>query len=76
MIAVVVTAIAGGVGWLVDNQYAVVDDINRPDVALADNTLLLGSIAAAAALLLLTLLAAIVGGKTGRRYHDRIDELL
>lgn len=76
MIAAVVTAIAAGVGWLVDNQYAVVDDINRPDVALADNTLLLGSIAVAATLLLLTLLAAIVGGKAGRRYHDRIDELL
>jgi hypothetical protein len=76
MIALLLSLIAGGAGWFVDNQYAVVDDINRPDVALADNTLLLGSIGAAAALLLLTLLAAIIGGKSGRRYHDRIDELL
>ncbi|WP_350274288.1 hypothetical protein [Kribbella sp. HUAS MG21] len=76
MIALLVSLVAGGAGWFVDNQYAVVDDINRPDVSLADNTLLLGSIGAAAALLLLTLLAAIVGGKSGRRYHDRIDELL
>jgi hypothetical protein len=76
MIAVLVGALAGGAGWVLDSQYGLADEINRPDVALADNTLLLGSIAAAAALLVLTLLAAILGGKSGRRYHDRIDELL
>jgi len=76
MIALLVGAVAGGAGWVLDSQYGLVDKINRPDVALADNTLLLGSIAAAAALLILTLLAAILGGKAGRRYHDRIDQLL
>jgi len=76
MIAVVVGALAGGAGWLLDNQYGLVDEINRPDVAIADNTLLLGSSAATAAVLVLTLLAAVVGGKSGRRYHDRIDQLL
>jgi hypothetical protein len=76
MIALVVGAIAGGGGWFLDNQYGVISDLNRPDVALSNNTLALGGIAASAALLLLTLLAAIVGGKAGRRYHDRIDELL
>ncbi|HEY3558605.1 MAG TPA: hypothetical protein VGL05_14135 [Kribbella sp.] len=76
MIAVLVGVIAGGIGWVLDSQYGVVDDINRPDVALSNNTLLLGSAAAGAALLILTLLAAIVGGKAGRRYHDRIDALL
>jgi hypothetical protein len=76
MIALLVGVLAGGAGWVLDNQYGLLDDLNRPNVALADNTLLLGSIAAAAALLVLTLLAAILGGKSGRRYHDRIDELL
>jgi hypothetical protein len=76
MIAVLIGAIAGGIGWVLDRQYNLVDNINRPNVALSDNTLLLGSVAAAAALLVLTLLAAIIGGKSGRRYHDRIDELL
>jgi hypothetical protein len=76
MIAVLVGAVATGAAWVLDNQYGLVDEINRPDVAIADNTLLLGSIAAAATLLVLTLLAAIVGGKAGRRYHDRIDQLL
>lgn len=76
MIAVLLAVVAGGAGWVLDSQYGVVDDINWPNVDLADNTLLLGSIAATATLLVLTLLAAILGGKSGRRYHDRIDELL
>jgi hypothetical protein len=76
MIALVVGVIVGGGGWLLDNQHDLVGRINWPDVALADHTLVLGSIVAASALLVLTLLAAILGGKNGRRYHDRIDELL
>ncbi|MER7249224.1 hypothetical protein [Kribbella sp. NPDC000426] len=76
MIALVVGLLVGGGGWVLDNQYDLVGRINWPDVALSDNTLLLGSIAATAALLLLTLLMAILGGKNGRRYHDRIDELI
>jgi hypothetical protein len=76
MIAVLVGLIAGGIGWVLDSQYSLVNDINWPNVALSHNTLLLGSVAAAAVLLILTLLAAIIGGKSGRRYHDRIDELL
>jgi hypothetical protein len=76
MIALLVGLAAGGAGWVLDSQYDLLDEINRPNVAIADNTLLLGSIAAAATLLVLTLLAAIVGGKAGRRYHDRIDQLL
>ncbi|HWD79101.1 MAG TPA: hypothetical protein VG497_09465 [Kribbella sp.] len=76
MIALLVGVIAGGLGWFLDSQYNVLDDINWPNVALSDNTLLLGGVAAAAALLLVTLLAALIGGKSGKRYHDRIDELL
>ena len=76
MIAILVGAIAGGVGWVLDTQYDLISGINRPDVALTNNTLLLGGIVAAAALLIFTLLAAIVGGKSGRRYHDRIDQLV
>src|SRR2546422_413428 len=37
MIAVLVGALAGGAGWVLDSQYGLVDKINRPDVAIADN---------------------------------------
>ncbi|GAA1573806.1 hypothetical protein GCM10009804_33090 [Kribbella hippodromi] len=76
VIALLVGAIAGGTGFLLDHQYDLVGELNRPDVALSNSTLTLGAAAAAGALLLFTLLAAIIGGKSGRRYHDRIDELL
>ncbi|MFD7160893.1 hypothetical protein ACFV9C_40345 [Kribbella sp. NPDC059898] len=77
MIAVLVGAVAGGLTWFLDGQYDLFGNVHRPSgVSLSGNTLLLGSTAAAAALLVLTLIAAIIGGKSGRRYHDRIDELL
>jgi hypothetical protein len=76
MIALLVSVLAAGGGALLNNQYDLLADINRPDVALTNDTLTMGGIIAAAALVLLTLVAAILGGKTGKRYHDKIDELL
>ena len=76
MLALVVTVLAAGGGALLNNQYDLLADVNRPDVALTNDTLTMGGIIAAAALVLLTLLAAILGGKSGRRYHDKIDRLL
>ena len=76
MIALLVGAISGGAGWFLDHQYGVFDDINRPDVDISNSTLMMGGIAVAAALLFLTLMAAVIGGKAGKRYHDKIDDLL
>jgi hypothetical protein len=76
MIALVVGLLAAGGGWLLDNQYDLLDRVDWPNVSLSDSTLSLGGLVAGAALLLLTLLAAILGGKNGKRYHDRIDSLL
>lgn len=76
MFALLISALAAGGGALLNHQYDLVSDVNRPDVALSNDTLSMGGIVAAAALLLLTLGAAIVGGKAGKRYHDKIDRLL
>ncbi|HET6986755.1 MAG TPA: hypothetical protein VFI00_09070, partial [Kribbella sp.] len=76
MIALLVSVLAAGGGVLLNNQYDLLADVNRPDVALTNETLTMGGIAAAATLVLLTLVAAILGGKAGKRYHDKIDELL
>jgi len=76
MITLLVSVLAAGGGALLDNQYDLLSDLNRPDVALSNDTLTMGGIIAAAALMLLTLLAAILGGKAGKRYHDKIDRLL
>jgi hypothetical protein len=76
MISLLVAVIAAGVGAFINHQYDVLADLNRPNVNLTDNTLTLGGAIAAAGLLLLTFGAAILGGKTGKRYHDKIDRLL
>jgi hypothetical protein len=76
MIALLVSVLAAGGGALLNNQYDLIADINRPDVALSNDTLTMGGIIAAATLVLLTLMFAILGGKAGQRYHDKIDRLL
>jgi hypothetical protein len=76
MFAFLFAVLAAGAGALLNNQYDLLADVNRPNVSLTTDTLTTGGIVAAAALLLLTLLFAIVGGKAGRRYHDKIDRLL
>jgi hypothetical protein len=76
MIALLVSVLAAGGGALLNNQYDLIADINRPDVALTNDTLTMGGIIAAATLVLLTLMFAILGGKAGQRYHDKIDRLL
>jgi hypothetical protein len=76
MFAFLFSVLAAGGGALLNSQYDLLAEVNRPDVSLSNDTITTGGIIAAAALLLLTLLFSIVGGKAGKRYHDKIDRLL
>jgi hypothetical protein len=76
MFSLLFAVLAAGGGALLNSQYDVLDKLNRPDVSLTNSQLTTGGIAAAAALIVLTLLFAILGGKAGKRYHDKIDRLL
>jgi hypothetical protein len=71
--ALFVTGVAAGVVALANAKNNVIDRIDLPNVPLSDSTLTTGAISTAVALVLLTLLAALLGGNSGRRYHDRID---
>jgi hypothetical protein len=73
MFALIITVVAAGVVALANTQDDVVGRIDLPNVPLSDSTLTTGAISTAVALVLLTLLAALLGGTTGRRYHDKID---
>ncbi len=76
MFAFLFAVLAAGAGALLNSQYDLLADVNRPDVSLSTDTITTGGIIAAAALVVLTLLFSIVGGKAGKRYHDKIDRLL
>jgi hypothetical protein len=65
-----------GLGAYANSLYNLVDRVDRPDVPLTNDHLLTGGLITAAALLMLPLLAALLGGKTGQRYHDKIDDLI
>jgi hypothetical protein len=76
MFAFLFSVLAAGAGALLNSQYDLLADVNRPDVSLSTDTITTGGIIAAAALVVLTLLFSIVGGKAGQRYHGKIDRLL
>jgi len=76
MLALLFSVLAAGGGALLNSQYDLIDELNRPDVALSNDTLAMGGIIAGAGLVVLTLMFAIFGGKAGKRYHDKIDVLL
>jgi hypothetical protein len=71
--ALFITAVAAGVVALANAQNNLVGRINLPHLPLSHSTLTTGAISTAGALVLLTLLAALLGGMTGRRFHDKID---
>jgi magnesium-transporting ATPase (P-type) len=76
MISLLLIAITVGVGAYANNKYDLVGRVDRPDVPLTNNSLITGGLITAAAVLMLPLLAALLGGKTGQRYHDKIDALM
>jgi hypothetical protein len=76
MFALLFAVLMAGGGALLNSQYDLLDKLSRPDISLTNSELTTGGIIAAAALIVLTLLFAILGGKAGKRYHDKIDRLI
>ena len=76
MISLLLVMVAAGGGAFLNSQYDLAGRVDRPDVPLTNDSLLTGGLITAAAVLMLPLLAALLGGKTGQRYHDKIDALL
>lgn len=57
------------------SKYNVLSALNLPRIPVNEGTLATGGAIALAAILLGTVLASIFGGKAGRRYHRKVDEL-
>jgi hypothetical protein len=73
LIGLVVTLLIAGAAAIFGSQYNVFEKLNLPRIPIDEGSLATGGGIALAAVLLATLIAAILGGKTGRRYHARVD---
>ena len=73
VIGLIVTALAAVLGWVAGDQYNVLDRVDLPRIPIPTDQLTTGGVITAIAVLVGTLLAAMLGGKVGRRYHDRVD---
>lgn len=76
MITFLLLVLGSSVGAFLNSHYDLTGRVDRPDVPLTNDSLLTGGLITAAALLMLPLLASLLGGRTGQRYHEKIDSLL
>ena len=71
LVAVVVAALAAIGG----SKYNVLDALNLPRLPVDSGSLTTGGLIALIASLAVTLAAAILGGKTGERFHKKVDRI-
>jgi hypothetical protein len=73
-LGLLVTVAAAVAGWIGGSQYNVFQQLNLPRIPVDEGDIATGAIITLALVLVGTLLAAVAGGKTGERYHRRVDE--
>ena len=73
LFGLIVTIALAVAGLVFGSKYNVLEQLNLPRIPVDEGTLATGGLIALAAVVLGTLLAAIVGGKTGERYHKKVD---
>jgi hypothetical protein len=73
ILGLVVTLIAGVAGWLLGEQYNVLERVDLPNLPLPQDVAAVGGLITAAAILAVTLIGAVAGGKLGQRYHTKVD---
>jgi hypothetical protein len=69
----IVTIALAAAGLVFGSKYNVLEQLNLPRIPVDEGTLATGGLIALAAVVIGTLLAAILGGKTGERYHKKVD---
>jgi hypothetical protein len=75
VLGLLITLVFAAAGVLFGSKYNVLSALNLPRVPIKEGDLATGGAIALAAILLGTLLVSIVGGRAGRRYHSKVDEL-
>ena len=75
VIGLLVTILLAVAGVILGAEYNVLSQLNLPRIPIDEGTLTTGGVIALVAVVLGTLLAAVLGGKTGTRYHRKIDRV-
>jgi tetrahydromethanopterin S-methyltransferase subunit C len=68
-----VTVVLAVVGAILGSEYNVLERLDLPALPLGDSELATGGALALAIVVVGTLVAAVAGGKTGERYHRKVD---
>jgi hypothetical protein len=76
IMGLVVTLVIAALGAIFGSQYNVLQQLNMPAIPVDGSDLTSGGVITLLVVLVVTALAAIAGGKTGRHYHNKIDDAL
>jgi hypothetical protein len=68
-----VTIVLAVAGALFGAEYNVLEQLNLPRIPIEEGSLTAGAAVALVAVVLATLFAAMAGGKTGERFHHKVD---
>jgi hypothetical protein len=75
VLGLVVTIALAVAGALFGAEYNVLEQLNLPRIPVEEGSLTAGAAIALVAVVLVTLIAAMGGGKTGERFHHRVDRV-
>jgi hypothetical protein len=70
-----VTIVLAALGAIAGSKYNLLGQLNLPRIPIDEGSLATGGAIALAVILVVTLVAALLGGKTGERYHRKVDRL-
>jgi hypothetical protein len=72
---IIIALVVAGLALIGGSEFNVLDSLNLPRLPVDSGTLSTGGIIALVASLVVTLGAAILGGKTGERFHKKVDRV-
>jgi hypothetical protein len=74
LLGLLATAAAAAAAWIGGSQYNFFEQLHLPRIPGNEGTITTGAVITLIVILAGTLLASVAGGKSGERYHARIDE--